>query len=150
MSFEAQNSGIFADPFSRIWHGLLLGFGGLFLLVGLLLLSREVVFGRSAVSAQGTIVELRKTDNADGTDWAPVIEFSTAQGQKIQFTGTSTNPPPLRGEQVPVLYDPQNPDHARMNTIVQRWLFPLIFVLVGLAMSTASLVLRFRCRQTMR
>lgn len=111
---------------------ILVAFGLLFLLVGLVLLAREIAFQREAISGSGSVVELRVTEGVDGPNTSPIVEFKTLEGTPIRFQGASTSPAPMLGEAVPIIYRPDDPQHARINTIVQRWLFPCVFSPLGL------------------
>lgn len=120
------------DRFARIWRNLLLGCGTLFLAIGLLLLVREIRFGHTAMSANGTIAEVLVTDTGDGPTYTPVVEFTAVGDQTVRFTGLATNPRPVQGQSVPVLYRRDEIGDARIDSFVQRWLFPVVFSLVGL------------------
>ncbi len=122
------------DPFSRLLNFAVCGVGTLFFLVGVGLAIREYSFGRQAVSSTGSIVDLRISDSGDGPNHYPVVEFKTNRGETIRFEGLSTSPPPLKGTLVPVLYSPNDPKNARINTFVDRWLFPSLFTPLGLVM----------------
>ncbi len=115
----------------RIEGRILVAFGVLFLLVGLVLLAREIAFQRDAISGRGSVVELRVTESVDGSNTSPVIEFRTPEGVPTRFEGTATTPTPKLGDAVPVIYCPADPQHARIDTFVQRWLFPCAFVPLG-------------------
>ncbi len=120
------------DPVLRVIALIACIVGTMFLLGGIGFLVRENAFGKDAVPATGTIVEVRETQNADGPVFTPVVEFETATGDRIRFSGLSTSPPPIKGKIVPVLYRPTLPRDARINTFVERWLFPSIFTPLGL------------------
>lgn len=106
--------------------------GGLFAIVGSLMGIREYSFGAQATTAKGAVVELRKTESADSTNFIPVIEFNTESQQKIRFEGMSTSPPYVVGTSVSVLYRTSNPNDARIDEFVQRWLFPSLFTPIGI------------------
>ncbi len=122
------------DPFSRPLKLMICGVGTLFFFVGVGLVIREYSFGKQAVPATGSIVDLRVSDSGDGPNHYPVVEFKTNQGETIRFEGLSTSPPPVKGTVVPVLYSSADPKNARINTFVDRWLFPSLFTPVGLVM----------------
>jgi hypothetical protein len=119
----------------RVWNRwakrILLAFGLLFFLIGIVLLAREIAFQHDAVIGRGSVVELRVTESADGPNTSPVVEFMTLEGAPIRFEGVSTCPAATLGDAVPIIYRPADPQHARINTFVQRWLFPCIFILLG-------------------
>jgi hypothetical protein len=129
-----------SDPFARLWRALLRIFGILFLLAGLGLLAREVLFGQLAVSALGTVIEIKETDSGDGPNYIPIVEFKTKNNGIITFEGTSTNPPRARGSSVPVLYNPNAAQEARIDTFADRWMFPTVFIPIGLVLLIGGLV----------
>jgi hypothetical protein len=135
-----------ADLFTRSLRIILKLFGVLFLLVGLALFGREIRFGQSALSAPGTIIDVRVTENADGPNYVPVVEFSPQDGRVVHFQGTSTSPAPVKGTPVKVLYDIEKPEQARIDSFVQRWLFPTIFTPVGLVLILIGTGWRTRAR----
>ena len=122
------------DPFSRLLKLAVFGLGTIFFFVGVGLAVREYSFGRQAVPAVGSIVDLRISDSGEGPNHYPIVEFKTDQGEAIRFEGLSTSPPPKKGTIVPVLYSPADPKNARINTFVDRWLFLSLFTPLGLVM----------------
>jgi hypothetical protein len=63
----------------------------------------------------------------------PVIEFSTRDGQKVQYYGNICTSPPFwrPGDVVEVVYDPQNLDKVQIKNILSQYLAVLIFTIVG-------------------
>ncbi len=116
---------------TRIFAGIL---GLVFLLLGLGLCIREIHFGGTAQPAAGTIAEVRVKESADGPDYYPVVEFKTAEGRVVRFEGISTSPAPVAGTPIRVLYNPADPEQARINTYAHRWLFPTVFTPIGLVL----------------
>lgn len=123
-----------SDPFGLMFRMLLKIFGAVFLLVGCTLLGREIRFGQAAQFAEGTIIDVRVTENADGPNYSPVVEFSSQDGRIVHFQGMSTSPKPVQGTRVTVLFDKSKPEEARIDSFVQRWLFPTLFTPVGLVL----------------
>jgi hypothetical protein len=84
-------------------------------------------FLSSAVSTQGTVIdrvkqaEYLESGNAD--HWYPVVRFTARTGQVVEFSPPSGSDPPQWpvGRVVGVLYDPDNPQHARIDTAPTRW-----------------------------
>ena len=128
------------DPFAQLWRILLRIFGILFLLVGLGLLAREVLFGQLAMSALGTVVEINATESGGERKYTPVVVFKTKTQQIITFEGTSTHPPRARGSSVPVIYNPDAVQEARIDTFADRWLFPALFIPIGLVLLIGGFV----------
>jgi hypothetical protein len=99
-------------------------------------------FLSSAVSTQGTVIdrvkhaEYLESGNAD--HWYPVVRFTARTGQVVEFTPPSGSDPPQWpvGRVVGVLYDPDNPRHARIDTVPTRWGWSVVIngMLVGLGL----------------
>jgi len=66
--------------------------------------------------------------------YRPEIRFKPETGQPIQFIShVSSRPPRYKiGEQVKVLYHPQDPADARLNSTLDLWFSRLLLVLWGL------------------
>jgi len=114
---------------------------GLAMLAGALYWYQHVkTFVAGASVAEGTVVELvRSQSGSDSPTYRPVVRFS-ANGQSVQFTSSmGSNPPSYdRGEKVEVFYKPSNPQDAMINGFLALWGGPLIvgglgavFFLVG-------------------
>jgi hypothetical protein len=69
---------------------ILLAFGLLFFLIGIVLLAREIAFQHDAIIGRGSVVELRVTEGADGPNTSPVVEFKTLEGVPIRFEGAAS------------------------------------------------------------
>lgn len=98
---------------------------------------------QSGERTTGNVVRLEESDSAEGgcCVYSPVIEF-TAGGQTYSFESDNASDPPAYdvGEQVPVLYNPANPETAQIDSFFERWLFPIIIIP---AMIIAALVVTF-------
>ncbi len=84
--------------------------------------------------AQGSVVDVVTRVDSDGdTTYAPVVEFTAANGRRYEFTNsTSNNPSPYKIEQrVTVLYDPTNPINVRIDSPADLWILPFVFMLIG-------------------
>jgi len=100
-------------------------------------------FINTAHSTQGTVVNLiqsRSSSSSSTTNsyvYRPEVIFQTLTGEEITFqSSTGANPPAYRkGESVSILYEPQNPQNARINDILSLWLGPIILGIVGLIFS---------------
>ncbi|MGA7305587.1 MAG: DUF3592 domain-containing protein [Rhodothermales bacterium] len=72
-----------------------------------------------------------------GTILVPVVRFVTASGQEVTFLGsTDTNPPwadRRAGGKITVIYDPLNPENARIDTFAEIWFAPLLLWAIGVA-----------------
>jgi len=97
---------------------------GLGMLVGAFFVYRSTSgFLATAQTAQGTVIELVRSQSNDSTTYRPVVRFVTAEGRSIEFVSSSGSNPPsyARGETVPVLYAPQTPEDAKINGYFALW-----------------------------
>src|SRR5215831_12083326 len=97
-------------------------------------------FVSRATVAPGMVVDLLPSRSDNSTTWRPVVRFTSADRQNIEFTSsTSSNPPSYsKGEKVEVLYAPANPRDAKINGFFSLWGGPSIvgglgavFLLIG-------------------
>lgn len=139
-------------------------FAGIGVILGavcLLIVALDNDFRSSAVRTEGTVIgyETRYGNHRDDDNgpsrrsvtYAPVVRFTTEDGRTIEFTsGVSRSNKPLNGTKVDVLYDPDNPQHAKVDDMAGRLLAPVItgglgalFLLIGLLL----LALHLRARR---
>lgn len=120
---------------NRLWNGCILIFANLFF-AGFCLWGAYAGYiswtlEQEGVTTTGTVVRLEESDSAEGgcCVYSPVIEF-TVDGQTYSFDGdTASDPPAYRvGEEVSVLYHPDEPETAQINKWTERWLFPIIII----------------------
>jgi hypothetical protein len=100
---------------------------------------RTSAFIQRSQTATGIVTALvpvtsRDSDSKQTTDYAPVFSFRTENGQTYTVTSsTSSNPPSFAvNEDVTVLYDPADPQQARIDSFVQLWLVPVILGSIGI------------------
>ncbi|GDY68621.1 hypothetical protein SAV14893_080140 [Streptomyces avermitilis] len=135
-----------------------IGFGALFLVVGLILAGVSVSFLANAERARGTVVALewrndhngvsRKNRENDEPVAYPVVEFTSADGTQRSFrSSTGSNPPSYEeGERVEVLYRADSPEDARIKGFASLWLLPLIFGGIGLGIAGVGTVVALATR----
>lgn len=104
---------------------------------------------RTFVGTEGTVVGNRyATVMEDGiatSFYQPEVEFDLPDGRKMRFTDKVGSLPPDYevGNKLRVLYDPANPNNARIHSLKRFWLAPTIFMIVGiLPILIAYLILR--------
>lgn len=135
----------------------------LFPLIGLaalmgawMLYSNARQFVATAVTAEGTVVELVRSRSSDSTTYAPRVTFTDAQGRAHAFTSrTSSNPPAYHvGETVRVLYRAESPQQARIDGFFSLWggalivgILGSVFALVGLGMVLVPMLRQRRAAQ---
>ena len=111
------------------------GLIGLGMLVGaFFLFTNTQDFLKTAVTADGTVIELVSSRSSDSVTYAPVVEFQTNDGSRIEFMSSSSSNPPSysRGETVEVLYQASSPEKARINGFFSLWGAALIVGIIGL------------------
>jgi hypothetical protein len=109
-------------------------------------LSTRDFIGEAATTG-GVVIDLERERDADGNDsYYPRVQFET-NGRSYQFRGQvgSGRGTFKVGEQVEVLYDPADPYHARINSFLQLWFFPLflggmgvVFTAIGAAVASGA------------
>jgi len=104
--------------------------GGIFLTIGLIKLGvagyfyiSQSDFIATAKSTQGQVIDMSRSSDDDGDTYAPVVRFTDDRGVTQEFVSrTSSNPPSYsRGEQVDLLYAPDNPGNAIIDDFFSRW-----------------------------
>ncbi len=119
----------------KLWIGgiftpmglLFAGIGGAFYLADQAL---EAKGGR----ANGTVIALNRHRDSDGdTMYQPEVEFRDRNGTQHRFVSSisSSSPGVSRGESVGVIYDPDAPGDAKIDSFMQRYFFPLMFGGIG-------------------
>jgi hypothetical protein len=74
--------------------------------------------------------------------YCPRIRFQTVDGHEINFVSDSgCNPAAYSvGESVSLLYDPQQPEKASINSLTSLWLLPFLLFILGMS-ATVSLII---------
>lgn len=89
----------------------------------------------SRVTAVGSVVELvsRVTASGRSSMYCPVVEFTASSGEKIRFTSEFGTLPASHkiGQSVTVRYDAIEPQKAEIESTMNRWLGPLVYVFMG-------------------
>lgn len=89
------------------------------------------------IPAEGRVVDVvSRTSTSYGereTLFYPVVEFRTVDGESIRFQGsTGSNPAAYRaGDTVKVLYDPQTPQSALIDSWEEVWMPSGILIGIG-------------------
>jgi hypothetical protein len=115
------------------------------ILVGTLCLIKTRQFLAKAAKADGKIVELERKDSGDGVTYSPVFSFTdTSSTQHTVRSSLSSNPPHYAiEEKVSVLYDPQDPQKARIDSFVNLYFVPLVMGIIGAMNLLVGLLLVF-------
>ena len=129
------------------------GFGFIWIAFGAFFFIDAKFFSSKAYKATGTVVELKKvrrlSTSSSGstshvTTYYPVVRYQTKNGKNVTFTSSSGSyPSPYkRGDRVTLLYDPENPQKARIESFSSMWLAPILgFGIGGILFFTGSVIL---------
>ena len=124
---------------------------GIFLLIGIGLLGGAVLsfvmtlqFIDRAVAADGVVIALEERWDSDDSAYTyyPRVAFETEDRRKFEFTSdTGSRPASFDiGDPVRVLFDPARPEAARIDSVLQLWLLPLILGGIGTVFSAFGLL----------
>jgi hypothetical protein len=107
--------------------------GGPLLACALVIFIRTELFLYRSASTEGTVIRL-VADRGQTVDYAPVFAFTTQDGRAMTIQSTAyMSPPEFRvGEKVPILYEKDRPERARIATHWQVHGSEDISALVGL------------------
>jgi uncharacterized membrane protein YgcG len=113
--------------------------GGIFVLIGSLMIGQTLWMSRSGQFAQATVVE----HELDEDCYFPVVEFRDRIGntrrERTDF-GRGTRSPSV-GSRVLVMYDPNGTLECQIINVA-RWVVPLALIAVGVAICSVVLTAR--------
>ncbi len=111
--------------FSIIGLGLLYG--------AYILFSDTQTFLKTAVSTNGTVVELVRSRSNDSITYSPIVNFHDKSGQLTEIISSSSSNPPgyFKGEVVEVLYQESFPKDAKINGFFALWGGAIILGAIG-------------------
>lgn len=106
------------------------GIGACLLGIAALMYFNEQSFLDRAEHATGTVVDLDRSDGA----FCPVIDFTTRDGQQVRYFGNVCTSPPAYdlGDQVELLYDPENIKNVQMNGFWSQYVGEVVLGAIGL------------------
>lgn len=123
---------------------IFLGVGVPMLLVAVYLFVRTRRFLETAADTTGVIVDLIASRSSEGgTTYKAVVDFQTADGRMIRWTETMSSSPAAGqpGDQLPMKYDPDNPEDARIAKPFRMWFLPVFFLGMGIIFGGIGAVL---------
>ena len=110
---------------------------------------RTLSFSADALPATGEVVSYREIPDGNSTRYIPRIRFVTATGDIIttsgQMAATSKRFPV--GAAVPLIYDPREPMHARVDLFMDNWLGACIAAVIGLVGMAGGVLVRRAVRR---
>ncbi|MBO0793353.1 MAG: DUF3592 domain-containing protein [Ktedonobacteraceae bacterium] len=88
---------------------------------------------RKAVLTKGVVIQLIFRN----AGYHPVVQFrpGSSDSREMVIFESSFGSRPARyhvGDIVPVLYNPIHPSKARINSLLERWIFPVVLMLFGM------------------
>lgn len=92
-------------------------------------------FVQTASRAQATITKMEEREGSDhGTAFYPVFTFKDSSGQDQEVYSSSGQYPPAYkvGDKVTVLYQPDDPRHAKIDAFLDLWMWPVLLGIFGL------------------
>ncbi len=116
--------------------------GGLLALIAVFLFIRTKNFMGKAQEVKGTVIEMVYSSGSDdGGGYAPVYQFNTLDGQSIEVhDNLSSNPPRFKvGQTIEVLYDPENPQKARIKKWMNLYFASVLLGVLGLVFGGVGL-----------
>jgi Protein of unknown function (DUF3592) len=101
--------------------------------------------------ADGTVVDLHESYDSeeDRTSYYPIVRFETADGRQIRFESDVSTSDDV-GDTVEVLYDPDDPEDAKLAGFFNLWGLPLIAGALGAAFAGIGGYLVHRTRAPSR
>jgi hypothetical protein len=120
--------------------------GGLFVMIGVFLFIRTRSFIGKAREVRGRVIEMvYSSGSEDGGGYSPIYQFKTFEGQDIEVQdGISSNPPQFKvGQEIQVLYDPDNPRKARIKKWMNLYFTSVLFGGLGLIFGSVGIGLVF-------
>ena len=106
--------------------------------VGVYLYLRSARLRRDGVQTHGIVVDIRR----DGKYSHPVFEFTDRAGKKHQVPSSiGSTGGYVKGDSVRVLYNPENPAEARIDTFVSMWLAVCVCLAAGVGDFVTGLII---------
>lgn len=107
------------------------------------------MFIRASAAADGHIVELRRKPGSSRISLAPTFRFTAQNGVSYTVMSNIYEKPPtyVPGGSVPVLYPPDQPASARIDSFWQLWMPQFVLGVVGAGFSFIPLAVVLRRRR---
>lgn len=129
----------FRNPFAGIVAGPILAIGGVAMaFFGWQGYTSTKTFMVNAEQARGTVVEVAARSGTDSSGnptiyFYPVVEFTAADGRAVRYQSSvgSSRPSQQVGQAVEIVYNPANPQDARVNSFTEVWLWPVVLLGMG-------------------
>ena len=111
--------------------------------IGAFAFLRRLRFLWTAHTTSGVVNEVILMHLVDGHSYQPKITFTTQTGETVSLTSVRmSNPPQFRvGQEVPVIYDPNNPFRAYIRSFSYLWFVSLLFGGIGSLLFILGMIL---------
>ena len=107
--------------------------GPTFLLLSIFLFFSSYNKLNTFVHTNAKVVGLHNVRTHHGPKYYPELVFTTTNGEAASFEYDSMTFKTLAvGENVPILYNSQNPNDVILNSFSELWYWPLISLMVGI------------------
>ncbi len=116
------------------WIGAPLAIVGVLMLLGAaFVVVRQTALINAGTATMGEVIALEPSSGSGGsTRYRPVVRFVTPQGQATIVGEVASSPPPHAvGDAVRVIYNPDRPSEALIDTFMERWFLPLMLGFLG-------------------
>lgn len=127
-----------AAKFLVMFGSIFAGVGSIFAVTGIIMGLNTRSFVSTAIPTQGVVIDVVKRSSTDSKGrsssvYYPVVKFTTPSGEPTVFeSNLGTYPPQFRkGNEVELLYNPQQPDSVMINSWMDLWFLPVMFTSLG-------------------
>lgn len=135
----------------RIRDSALIVMGVILLVAGLIWVYQTKNFLDKAVEAKGVIIDFVEEKTYEGVVYRFIIQFVDERtGEEITIvtkagiqprTYAYQHSPEFLGQEIDILYDPENPHNAMINSFLDIWLGPILVIGLGGIFSSVGLTL---------
>lgn len=115
---------------------LFLGISVVFILIGISMIRKAKRLRRIGRKAMATVIKNKySTDDEGSAEHIPVVEFRTEKHEVItmELSYGNTAEPKEIGEKIEILYNPNNPREAIVNSVIWMMVGPWLFIIIGVA-----------------
>ncbi|MBX9256680.1 DUF3592 domain-containing protein [Desmonostoc muscorum CCALA 125] len=125
--------------FFLIFGSIFGGVGSIIAVTGIIIGMNTRSFVAAAIPAEGTVIELvQRLSSPDSKGrrsyiYYPVVQYTTRSGESTIFESNSGSSPPqfAKGQHVEILYTPDKPGSAMINSWLTLWFLPLMLTGLG-------------------
>ena len=118
--------------------------GAILLVIGLIQILQTQIFLDESLETKGVVIDLHWKYDSEGSAFAyPVFQFVDERtGEEITVVSTQgSNPPSYSiGQEVYILYDPQNPHSAVIKSFWNIWFMSIILTSLGCIFLSVGLI----------